>query len=294
MKRSWHDSQSLDMLLDTMCNTFGGICFITLLVALISASMPKSDNTAETEVGIDAASVADRELQELVLRRDKTKAAIAMHEAMLASNRVESTISESAASYASSIFSNRQEIAKLKDEREKLEDEITKTTTSVAYNTREAERLKLLIEQMNEELRNPQFIQKRKVRMPIERKEEGLHNVDLWLRHQKMYLIEWSRKPPRQVTIVEHGISPNITWDVSLLPGTGWELTETFYESLEWREILRQLDATGYARIWSDTESFPQLCELRDALIDKGRKYNWHICNEDTQHFFQGYDGRVQ
>ncbi len=41
MKRSILISQSLDMLLDTMCNTFGGICFIALLVALISASTPK-------------------------------------------------------------------------------------------------------------------------------------------------------------------------------------------------------------------------------------------------------------
>ena len=33
-------SGSLDMLLDTMCNTFGGVCFIALLVSVISISLP--------------------------------------------------------------------------------------------------------------------------------------------------------------------------------------------------------------------------------------------------------------
>lgn len=296
MKRSATDSQSLDMLLDTMCNTFGGICFITLLVALISASLPKSDDSAESEVGIDAASIADREIQELVLRRDKIKAAIAMHEAILASNSVQNTISESAASYATSISSNRLEIAKLREEREKLEDEITKTTTSVAYNTKEYERLKRVVEQMEVELRNPQFIKKRKVRTPLEREIANLHSVDLWLRHGRLYLIDFYNQynTPKQVIIVTHGSSPNITWDVSLLHETGWELSEEFYEGREWREILRQLDASGYARIFSDEDSFPQLCELRDAFIHFRKRYNWHIRDDDTLHFVQGYDGRVQ
>ena len=42
MKRSVIDGGSMDMLLDTMCNTFGGVCFIALMVVLISSAMPKS------------------------------------------------------------------------------------------------------------------------------------------------------------------------------------------------------------------------------------------------------------
>lgn len=294
MKHSTPVSQSLDMLLDTMCNTFGGICFITLLVALISASAPQSKESAKSSVGIDAASIADRELQALVLRRDNLNAAVELHQALLASNSVNAAISETDASYASSISSNKTEIVRLKNEREKLEDELTKTTTSVAYNTKEAERLERVLKDMEERLDKPRFIRKRAVRTPLERELEGLHSVDLWLRHGRLHLIDWNSTSPRQVRIEKRGSSPNISWDVSLVPLAGSELTEEYFEGRRWKEILRQLDASGYARIFSDEESFPQLCELRDAFIHFRKRYNWHIRDDDTLHFVQGYDGRVQ
>ena len=40
MKRRTSPSGSMDMLLDTMCNTFGGVCFIALMVAILSAVVP--------------------------------------------------------------------------------------------------------------------------------------------------------------------------------------------------------------------------------------------------------------
>ena len=36
MRKKGDGDSSLDLLLDTMCNTFGGIVFITILVALIT------------------------------------------------------------------------------------------------------------------------------------------------------------------------------------------------------------------------------------------------------------------
>ena len=41
MRKKGEDDSSLDLLLDTMCNTFGGIVFITILVALITNNTTK-------------------------------------------------------------------------------------------------------------------------------------------------------------------------------------------------------------------------------------------------------------
>ena len=44
MRKKTEDDSSLDLLLDTMCNTFGGIVFITILVALITSNTSKVIN----------------------------------------------------------------------------------------------------------------------------------------------------------------------------------------------------------------------------------------------------------
>ncbi len=239
-------------------------------------------------------SIADRELQALVLRRDNLKTAVAMYEALLASNGVQTAISETTAAYASSISSNKQEVARLKAAREKLEDELTRTTTSVAYSTKEAERLERVLKDMKERLDRPRFIRKRAVRTPLERRLEGLHSVDLWLRHGRLHLIDWDATLPRQVRFEKHGSPPNMSCDVSLVPLSGWEVDEAFFKSSDWREIKERLDAKGFARRFCDEESFPELCELRDAFIHFRKMYNWHIYNEDVLRFVSGYDGHVQ
>ena len=60
-KHTEHDISSFDMLLDTMCNTFGGIVFIALLIAIIApssnqqanSSLNNNENLKEVEQNID-------------------------------------------------------------------------------------------------------------------------------------------------------------------------------------------------------------------------------------------------
>ena len=66
---------SLDMLLDTMCNTFGGVCFIALMVAILSAMSPKQQDGSKTGM-VTEQMLVDQEKARLVRRRDELKSAI--------------------------------------------------------------------------------------------------------------------------------------------------------------------------------------------------------------------------
>ena len=76
MKQSVIDGGSMDMLLDTMCNTFGGVCFIALMVVLISSAMPKSKDEQSELDRVRQAEITTREVARLVQRRDMLKTAL--------------------------------------------------------------------------------------------------------------------------------------------------------------------------------------------------------------------------
>lgn len=296
MKRLSIVTASLDMLLDTMCNTFGGVCFIALLIAIISYSLPRTDaEDADASSGVSAQMLVDRERERLTRTRDELRVAIQVQEALQATNAAQRSLSKSEAEYVAGIASNAQTVAKLRREREMLEDELAKLSTQSEYSRKEAERLDRLLKDMEERLDKPQNLRNRPVRTPLEREIEGLHIVNLWLRHGRFYVWDWWNTPPRHVKVVEYNDGNGAkNWIVTPIQGAGLEVGEALFKSEKWREIMNQLDSKGYARIFSDEDSFPQLCELRDALIRHGKMYNWHIRNEDELRFVEGYDGRIQ
>ena len=71
-------------------------------------------------------------------------------------------------------------------------------------------------------------------------------------------------------------------------------MDETFFNGYDWQHLRNDLGPRSYLRIYSDRESFPQLCELRDALIRHHKQYNWHIREKEVLSFVAGYDGRIQ
>ncbi len=294
MKKSSPTTQSLDMLLDTMCNTFGGVCFIALLIAIISSTLPKETTDADASGGITDQMLADKESERLMRRRDELRATIKLQQELLATNTAQKSVTKSEADYISSISSNAQAIAKMRREREMLEDELAKVSTASEYSKREAARLERLLKDMQESLDKPTATKKRAVRTPLERELAGLHSEDLWLRHGRLYLIDWAERSQKQVRIVDRHTPSGLTCDVMTIPGQGYRVDETFFHSEDWSNLKRRLDGKGFARIFCDEESFPQLCELRDALIYLGKMWNWHIRNEAVLHFVEGYDGRVQ
>ena len=280
---------SLDMLLDTMCNTFGGVCFIALMVAILSAMSPKQQEGGETGA-VTEQMLVDQEKAKLGRRRDELKSAIEIQRSFVATNAA-ATKSVNMAEMLSGISTNAMAIAALKAQKREFEDALASLTTDSQYSAREASRLARLLKELEERL-GKHVGKQRAVRTPVERELQNLQNEDFWLRNGRLYLLKnrWQVKESE----LRRDDNGKRYWEYRLIPGKGYVIGESFFDGQDWREIKRKIDSKGYVRIYSDRKSFPQLCELRDALIHFRKMYNWHIAEEDVLTFVEGYDGRVQ
>jgi len=281
---------SLDMLLDTMCNTFGGVCFIALMIAIISASMPTSQDAENKDTGVSEQMIINKETAKLTRERDELKSAIAIQKAFVATNTTKEARALSAAQLASSISSNATALVKLKNEKIELEDKLAKLTTDISYNTREAMRLARLLKEMEERLGKPANMKNRPVRTPVERELGGYKTLDVWIRNGRMYCLGNTSHVDCKITDGVKGRE----WDFRVRPGAGFLLDDAFYHSSEYRQLVEEISGKVFMRIYCDTASFAQLCNLRDDLIRRRKMYNWHVCEDQIMHFVEGYDGKVQ
>ena len=291
MKRSSSTGAgSLDMLLDTMCNTFGGVCFIALMVAIMSASLPPATDGDGGGEGVSEQMVVNKETARLSRERDELKAAIAIQKDFVATHAESSARALSAAQLADGISSNATALARLRKEKLELEDKLARLTTDISYSTREAARLSRLLKDLEERLDRPVSLKNRSVRTPVERKLDGYQSVDVWIRNGRMYCLGNERHVDCRITNGAKGRE----WDYTVRPGAGFLLDDAFYRSAAYRQLMEQVSGRTFMRIYCDAASFANVCDLRDDLIRRRKLYNWHVCEDSVLHFVEGYDGRVQ
>lgn len=291
MKRRISEPGSMDMLLDTMCNTFGGVCFIALMVAVISASIPKvGRDMAEHQVSED--QVVAKESARFQNRRDMLKSAIEIHSSFVDNAVTGVVLKADLLKTTSAIAANDEQIHLYEKKRIEYLDELAKLKTRTAYSRREASRLARLLRELEEKVGRPLFDRHRVVRTPRERELQGLKMIDVWLHQRRLYMMNDNRNIKNTETGVEDG---KHKWDCQLIKGHGVLLNDDFFlHSKIWPKLQRQFDETTYVRIFVDTVSFDELCLFRDALISRNSMYNWIVNEEDVIHFIEGYDGHVQ
>ena len=151
--------------------------------------------------------------------------------------------------------------------------------------------LKKLEEELKRRIADFKDARKRVVRTPVEREEAGWRPWDLWIRDGVLR----ERFNTSQVACREVGFGENSESHYTCIPGTGWRVTDDFLSSAEYAGVLRRVPAgKHYIRIFVDDESFSEICRLRDDLIRRGIRYNWHWRNDPELVFFYGSDSRVQ
>ena len=179
-------SGSLDMLLDTMCNTFGGVCFIALLIAIISASLPKDSSSSQEEDVVQMA--IDEKIETLSTQRDELVQALKVQKELL-EKAVEEDASQEELAVVQKLLEDDARLEELKRRRVQLEEEIKTLATKTNYNEQEAERLQNLCKALKEESETTQYAKKRVVRTPQERELQGYVPQTIWLINGRMSLL---------------------------------------------------------------------------------------------------------
>lgn len=292
MKNKSPDTGSLDMLLDTMCNTFGGVCFIALMVAIISAALPKTSQDESAVEQVTEDQVIAKEIARLEQRRDRLQAAVDIQASFVQNASTGVVLKADLAEMVTKVAADEEQIRLYEKKLVEYQDELAKLKTSTSYSRREAMRLDRLLRELKEKVGRPLFDRHRVVRTPRERELKGLRTINIWLHQHRLYMMD-GKTCVREKEVDLHDGKRH--WEVSLIPGRGVLLNDDFFlHSRFWPQLQRQFSANSYVRIFVDTVSFDELCLLRDALISQKQMYNWWVAEEEVLTFTEGYDGQVQ
>lgn len=277
-------SGSLDMLLDTMCNTFGGVCFIALLIAIISASLPKDSSSSQEEDVVQMA--IDEKIETLSTQRDELVQALKVQKELL-EKAVEEDASQEELEVVQKLLEDDARLEELKRRRVQLEEEIKTLATKTNYNEQEAERLQNLCKALKEESETKQYTKKRVVRTPQERELQGYTPETVWLVKGCLYRLSDANDVIRTET-------SEISWTYTPQLGGGSAVTERYLASNACEKWLSNCYGKRFVRIFTDAESFAELRLLLDFIIKKKIQYNWRWHEGSSIDFVEGNDGQVQ
>lgn len=182
----------LDLLLDTVCNTFGGVVFIAILMAILLES-----STPHPHEPTDSSEVAREqlllELQSTTHQLAELKAAVNSQQALISQfstaelrekieqrNRLQSQRDSSQEELDRQQAGNRQQQMKLTQQQQSL---VEMRQSKEAARTRQQE--------LEKQIRQEQLRRRRQVRMPVIRSGDRRREVGLILRYGRMYV--WHR-----------------------------------------------------------------------------------------------------
>ena len=291
-RRGEREAGSMDMLLDTMCNTFGGVCFIALMVMLISCMLPKeSDSQAELDSVVQA-EIVSKELARLVQKRDMLKLAVEAETSFVEANSTSIVTRADVAALRAKIAAGGNDVEEYEKKRVGYLDELAKLKTTEQYSRREAARLERLLGDLREKAGNPLADRHRVVRAPRERELKGMTLINVWMHQRRLYMMD-DRDSVKIINVhSENGVR---MWTERLVWGRGVRIDDDFFQMGKiWSALKGRFGASTYVRIFTDTVSFDELCLFRDALIANNSLYNWIVVEGDEINFREGYDGRVQ
>lgn len=290
---------SLELLLDTICNTFGGIVFIALLIVLLlretgirrdepSETLPPAEletlagrleavnaelvalRTAQADLARRAAEYAPAETRDLLERRGQLEE----RTAQLRADRDATTVANATASAA---------VAQANVELDRQGEELRE-------QTRRATKLET-------ELRDVRTAKAEEIRNPVVRQKTAFRSIGLVVRYGRMYV--WHRYDASgnraglntdEFVVVESRSNGLVTRPD---PTKGVPLSSAEAASAVLARLHGFRPGTCYFEIIVRPDSFEQFAVLRDALIGAGYEYRL-MPTDDAIVDRGGSDGRVQ
>lgn len=275
MRRSRKDEGSLDLLLDTVCNMFGGIVLIAILLALLSqfsgqessASVDEQETTSKV-VDVQAQKEELAALRELVERRKQ---------------QVKEPPNENDNATKESVKQLKQRDVVLKEEKEDLKDNIQKAMDEEKRLFTVVAKLDFDIEEAAEEAAKiREIIERRPLRMP------RLHSsnkspVFLAMQNGRLYAISEvdssyseGKKRTYDTKDVDVESEPGGLHLIEIVPHAGQAITAPLSSSGTVEKVLRNVDRRNeYLCFAVFPDSYAQFNILKRYFIEQQYEYNW-------------------
>lgn len=195
-RRHSSKQDSLELLLDTICNTFGGVLFIAILVVmLLQQTGDGTDNQSSA-----APPVTELDMQSLMGRLEAANSELATMRENRSSQ--EAVVASFAPADVRELISQRRDAAVRQDdlqaEVDRLHSETAKIVLQIdAMEERDLQVRSSLAEAVDRKAKMQETLEKdrqsrvQEVRMPVLRSEEGKREIGLVLRFGRLYV--WHR-----------------------------------------------------------------------------------------------------
>jgi hypothetical protein len=286
------DISSLDMLLDTMCNTFGGIVFIALLISIISSSLRYRDaqnarESNETVVEVDR----DIEANRLVREQEELHAAMRHLEATLVKTGQER--GSSGAELGALVASNeilRCTIDALGQTNAVLATAIIEMEQVTKRDMTTESDLRSQIAKLSDDLKEKRQEARRTVRLPRLHAVAGKSPVFVAIKDGKYYAVS---RLPRQGRLGQMSAYDTEDVTVELCPGmdviearknSGQVVIANCERQGKLALTLSGIDrANEFVSFAVYTNSFAEFNYVKALFVEKGFEYNWIVLDGALQ-----------
>jgi len=281
--RSGFTDDSLDLLLDTVANMFGGIMFIAMLLAILTAARSA---TAPGEAGQSAASVYEA----LRLRTEVRAAAERVR-------RLERAAEDAAAAAQSDLPEDAMRLKAMRDRldedladarerleqaeriRDRLGEKFDSTAEIEQTASAEIERLREKRERLQGEIEKALDARRSVARLPVTRRTDKLP-VHMALSHGRLFVFHkhegrpFARPVPNKQDVrIEDFIGGNQR--VTLRDDGGFPVTEQIERHPRWRNLVRSVNhERWFISVAVYPDSYREFLQLKTAVLSAGFEYN--------------------
>ena len=275
MKRRRFDATSgLDLFLDAICNTFGGIVFISMLVVILINASSVSSVTDEVKVAPDDPKHYEKLIQEKArLLEDIQRQQEAMK--ILGDSTETSALLSKARQERVTQTQLHLEINELARQLEQVQAEIRRLSSARDQQTQLRKKLEALEKQLQREITK----RTRQLSLPKETRT-SLTEQAFFVKDDR--LVEYKAE---NIEKDAGGIIPK--------PGVGVRVTKADLPEIE-TEFGQYDPQRHYIAIVLWEDSFSQWPTIQSALRQKGFSYRLILCGKDEKITTGGTSGKVQ
>jgi len=301
-KRAESEASSFYLLLDMMCNAFGGIIFIGLLIAIISNSMSRQENHSEA-AGVQNLGEVEKNIEVSRLNREK-------QDLQATAARIKETLGQadnsslSVAETTALISSNAQlqlEIIALASSNASLSSAVADCMKSAEASTISKADIKEQLKRLSEELRQKREELTRTVRLPRLHAVEGKQSVFFAIKDGKCYALTdvstkhspWlHRDYDKDEAVVESGPGLDV---IELRDKAGQVVKPGCEGEGKIAQAIANLDKECEFPSFSVyTNSFGEFNYMKTLFVKRGFEYNWIIAEGAIQIIIQKEPLKVQ
>lgn len=304
MARRRAHPESLELLLDTICNTFGGVLFLAILVVMLLQQTGKS----RIEGSPSRSPVSPEEVESLAARLEESAAELARLRANRASQEL--VVGRFAPDEVRALLAERSAIRQKQDEVEQRVDELraenaaasARIESTARENARTQDDLKAAVarnHQAKDQLERERETRVERVRLPVVRTPLRKQEIGMILRYGRLYI--WHRYGPGHVrlglntddfAIVSEEGSALVTRPI---PTRGVPLDDSPASREAVLRALRSFDpGTCYLSAVVRPDSYAAFRHLRNLAIELGFEYRILAGDTDSPVADRGGSGKVQ